>query len=82
MQALPTTEAGWLAKTCGGKQRPFRVFARSARVRGKAAQFSASPWALRAAQKWPCLPERTSDSVPETRRQRHCARGAAPGGML
>ena len=29
--------------TPGGKQRPFRAFARSARVRGKAAQFSASP---------------------------------------
>ncbi|GKH47895.1 hypothetical protein CE91St45_24570 [Oscillospiraceae bacterium] len=68
--------------THGGKQRPFRTFARSARVRGVAAQFSASPWALRATQKRSCLPERTSDSVPETRRQRHCARGAAAGGML
>ena len=68
--------------THGGKQRPFRAFARSARVRGFAAQFSASPWALRATQKRPCLPGRTSGTVPETRRQRHCARGAASGGML
>ena len=43
-------------KTHGGKQRPFRAFARLARVRGEAAQFSASPWALRATQKRPCLP--------------------------
>ena len=78
----PNNRSRMARQTHGGKQRPFRAFARSARVRGKAAQFSASPWALRAAQKWPCLPERTSDSVPETRRQRHCARGAAPGGML
>ena len=42
--------------THGGKQRPFRAFARSARVRGVGAQFSASPWALRATQKRPCLP--------------------------
>ncbi len=69
-------------KTHGGKQRPSRAFARLARVRGEAAQFSASPWALRATQKRPCLPERTSDSVLETRRQRHCARGAAADGML
>ena len=40
MRALPTTEAGWLAKTHDGKQRPFRAFARSACVRGEAAQFS------------------------------------------
>ena len=69
-------------RTLGGKQRPFRAFARSARVRGESAQFSASPWALRATQKRPCLPGRTSGTVPETRRQRHCARGAAAGGML
>ena len=68
--------------THGGKQRPFRAFARSARVRGEAAQFSASPWALRATQKRPCLPGSTSGTVPETLRQRHCARGAAAGGML
>ena len=68
--------------THGGKQRPFRAFARSARVRGEAAQFSASPWALRATQKRPCLPGRTSGTVPETLGQRHCARGAAAGGML
>ena len=42
--------------TPGGKQRPFRAFARKARVRGGAAQFSASLWALRATQKPPCLP--------------------------
>ncbi|MCQ4897681.1 hypothetical protein, partial [Anaerotruncus sp. DFI.9.16] len=66
----------------GGKQRPSRAFARFARVRGKAAQFSAAPWALRATQKRPCLPERTPSTVPETLRQRHCARGAAAGGML
>ena len=77
----PTTAVGRLAKTRGGKQRPFRVFARSARVRGKAAQFSASPWALRATQKRSCLPGRTSGTVPETLGQRHCARGAAAGGM-
>ena len=69
-------------KTHGGKQRPSRAFARSARVRGVAAQFSASPWEMRATQKRTCLPERTSDSVLETRRQRHCARGAAADGML
>ena len=68
--------------THGGKQRPFRAFARAARVRGEAAQFSASPWALRAMQKRPCLPGRISGTVPEACRQRHCARGAAPGGML
>ena len=67
--------------THGGKQRPFRAFARAARVRGEAAQFSASPWALRATQMRTCLPERTLSTVPETRRQRHCARGAAAGGM-
>ena len=61
---------------------PFRAFARLARVRGKAAQFSASPWALRATQTRPCLPGSSSGTVPETRRQRHCARGAAAGGML
>ncbi len=66
----------------GGKQRPFRAFARFARVRGGAAQFSASPRALRATQKRPYLPGRTSGTVSETRRQRHCARGAAAGGML
>ena len=82
LRAHPTTEAGWLAKTHGGTQRPFRAFARSARVRGEAAQFSASPWALRATQKRPCLPGSSSGTVPETRRQRHCARGAAAGGML
>ena len=69
-------------KTHGGKQRPSRAFARLARVRGEAAQFSASPWEMRATQKRTCLPERTSDSVLETRRQRHCARGAAADGML
>ena len=69
-------------KPHGGKQRPFRAFARSARVRGKAARFSASPWALRASQKPPCLPECTFGTVPETLGQRHCARGAAAGGML
>ncbi len=53
---LPTTAAGRLGITRGGKQRPFRAFARSARVRGKAAQFSASPRALRATQKRTCLP--------------------------
>ena len=63
--------------THGGKQRPFRAFARSARVRGEAAQFSASPWALRATQKRPCLPGSTSGTVPESLGQRHCARGAA-----
>ena len=68
--------------TPDGKQRPFRAFVRPARVRGVAAQFSASPWEMRATQKRPCLPERTSDSVLETRRQRHCARGAAADGML
>ncbi len=68
--------------THGGKQRPFRAFARAARVRGEAAQFSASPWALRATQKRPCLPGSTPGTVPESRRQRHCARGAAAGGML
>ena len=77
----PTTAVGRLAKTRGGKQRPFRVFARSARVRGKAAQFSASPWALRATQKRPCLPECTFGTAPETLGQRHCARGAAADGM-
>ena len=46
-----------LLYTSGGKQRPFRAFARPARVRGEAAQFSASPWALRAMQKRPCLKE-------------------------
>ncbi|GKH46201.1 hypothetical protein CE91St45_07630 [Oscillospiraceae bacterium] len=66
----------------GGKQRPFRAFARPARVRGEAAQFSASPWALRATQKRPCLPGSTPGTVPGARRQRHCARGAAAGGML
>ncbi|GKH47402.1 hypothetical protein CE91St45_19640 [Oscillospiraceae bacterium] len=79
--ALPTTHTGRLAKIRGGKQRPFRAFARSARVRGKAAQFSASPWALRATQKRPRLPGRTSGTVPETLGQRHCARGAAAGGL-
>ena len=34
--------------TPGGKQRPERAFARSARVRGEAAQFSASLWEMRA----------------------------------
>ena len=82
LRTLPTTEAGWLAKIHGGKQRPSRAFARLARVRGVAAQFSASPWEMRATQKRTCLPERTSDSVLETRRQRHCARGAAADGML
>ena len=67
--------------THGGKQRPFRAFARAARVRGEAAQFSASPWALRATQKRPCLPGSTPGTVPESRRQRHCARGAAAGGL-
>ena len=66
----------------GGKQRPYRAFARSARVRGEAAQFSASPWALRATQKRKCLPGRTSGTVPGILGQRHCARGAAAGGML
>ena len=66
----------------GGKQRPFRAFARSARVRGEAAQFSASPGALRATQKRPGLPGSTPGTVPETLGQRHCARGAAAGGML
>ena len=42
--------------THGGKQRPFRAFARKARVHGEAAQFSASPWEMRASQKPPCLP--------------------------
>ena len=65
-----------------GKQRPYRAFARSERVRGVAAQFSAFPWALRAMQKRTCLPGSTSGTVPETLRQRHCARGAAAGGML
>ena len=65
-----------------GKQRPYRAFARSARVRGEAAQFSAFPWALRAMQKRTCLPGSTSGTVPESLRQRHCARGAASGGML
>ena len=51
-------------------------------MRGFAAQFSASPWALRATQKRPCLPGRTSGTVPEARRQRHCARGSAGGGIL
>ena len=37
---------------------------------------------MRAKQKRPFLPERTSGTVPETCRQRHCARGAAAGGML
>ena len=78
----PNNRSRMARQTHGGKQRPFRAFARSARVRGKAAQFSASPWALRAAQKRPCLPGCTSDTVPETHRQRHCARGAAAGGML
>ena len=64
------------------RQRPSRAFARLARVRGVAAQLSASPWEMRATQKRTCLPERTSDSVLETRRQRHCARGAAADGML
>ena len=67
--------------TPGGKQRPERAFARAARVRGEAAQFSASAWALRATQKRPCLPRRTSGTVPETLGQRHCARGAAADGM-
>ena len=35
-------------KPYGGKQRPFRAFARFARVRGEAAQFSASLWEMRA----------------------------------
>ena len=68
--------------TPDGKQRPFRAFARPARVRGVAAQFSASPWEMRATQKRPCLPGRTFDSVPEALGQWHCARGAAAGGML
>ena len=29
-----------------------------------------------------CLPERITGTVPEARRQRHCARGAAAGGLL
>ncbi|GKH48738.1 hypothetical protein CE91St45_33000 [Oscillospiraceae bacterium] len=70
------------AKPPGGKQRPFRAFARLARVRGEAAQFSASPWALRATQRRPCLPGSTPGTVPETLGQRHCARGAAAGGVL
>ena len=37
---------------------------------------------MRAKQKRPCLPECTTGTVPETLRQRHCARGAAAGGML
>ena len=42
-------ERGRMARiTHGGKQRPFWAFARSARVRGEAAQFSASPWEMRA----------------------------------
>ena len=28
-----------------------------------------------------CLPERITGTVPEARRQRHCARGAAAGGL-
>ncbi|WP_417018939.1 hypothetical protein, partial [Anaerotruncus massiliensis (ex Liu et al. 2021)] len=44
------------AKPPGGKQRPFRAFARRARVGREAAQFSASPRALRATQKRTCLP--------------------------
>ncbi|GKH48307.1 hypothetical protein CE91St45_28690 [Oscillospiraceae bacterium] len=51
-------------------------------MRGEAAQFSAFPWALRAMQKRTCLPGSTSGTVPESLRQRHCARGAASGGML
>ena len=42
--------------THGGKQRPFRAFARFARVRGEAAQFSASPWDMRAKLKRTCIP--------------------------
>ena len=42
--------------TFGGKQHACGVFARFARVRGFAAQFSASPWEMRASQKPPCLP--------------------------
>ena len=68
-------------KPHGGKQRPFRAFARFARAGGEADRFSASPWALRAVQKRPGLPGSTSDTVPEARWQRHCARGAAAGGL-
>ena len=67
--------------THGGKQRPSRAFARSARAGGCTARFSASPWVLRATQKRPCLSGCTSDTVPETLGQRHCARGAAAGGL-
>ena len=59
--------------THGGKQRPFRAFARSARVRGVAAQFSASPWALRATQSGRASPE-----APPVRFRRLAGRGIAP----
>ena len=55
---------------------------RALRAGGCTARFSASPWALRATQKRPCLPECTFGTAPETLGQRHCARGAAAGGML
>ena len=81
----PPRGGGAPPKTAGGapgNNAPFRAFARLARVRGVAAQFSASPWEMRATQKRPCLPGRTFDSVPEALGQWHCARGAAAGGML
>ena len=68
--------------THGGKQRPFRAFARSARVRGEAAQFSAPSGRCAPRKSGRASPKRTPGTVPETRRQRHCARGAAAGGML
>ncbi|GKH47946.1 hypothetical protein CE91St45_25080 [Oscillospiraceae bacterium] len=44
----PNNRSRMARQTHGGKQRPFRAFARSARVRGFAAQFSAFPWDMRA----------------------------------
>ena len=66
----------------GGKQRPSRAFARFARVRGEAAQFSAPSGRCAPRKSGRASPKRTPGTGPETRRQRHCARGAAAGGML
>ena len=43
---------------------------------------SAFAWRAAPTQKRPCLPECTFGTAPETLGQRHCARGAAAGGML
>ena len=57
------------------------VRALCARARRSRAVFRLPVGAARHAKRT-CLPGSTPGTVPETRRQRHCARGAAAGGML